>query len=391
MKAIQIETKVGRCESCHRFRNNMEWQVESKVVCLDCFKTLKNQKLINEVIKRVPKIELEPNQIGKRVKKVKEEKPKREITNYREIVLNYLKNTDKPLSVREMYEAKVASKVTLERWLKVLVASGEVITMRSTARTYYIDKDREHLLKDYIQSLCSQKRIKLKDVVLKIIKSSPVPLTPLEINQKQSWHNKSVYPVLKKLLEENKIVCHKVSEIVKLYIDVDRANLLDENSRCFENGELGETKKKILDFIYESSKILSIKDITKGLEIHRSTSLRLCRELERQGLIVMDKGANKNEATLVSPANNERLLIELKNRTYNTTANKLRRFMKLGNAVTLKETYKAVGCGRGRSSTRKYIQKLLVQWECKVIEEDGIVRYVLETQEDKANALVDVK
>lgn len=390
MIAIQIETKVGRCESCHRFRNNMEWQVESKVVCIDCFKTLKNQRLIDEVVKRVPKIELEPNQTGKRVKKVKEEKPKREITNYREIVLTYLKNTDKPLSVREMYESKVTSKVTLERWLKALVVSGEVVTMRSTARAYYIDKDREELLSEYIQSLCSKGSKRIKAIVLQIIKESPLPVTPLQVNQGQSWHHTSGYFALKTLLNEGTIVRRRVSGLLDTYIDVERVDLLDD-SKCNVIKESSLTKYKILDFINEQQRVLAIKDITKVIDVHRSTVLNLLKELESDGLVKLDKSPNNTAATLVAPANNQSVLEELKQITYNSTANKLKRFMELGNAVTLKEIYKAVGCGRGRSSTRKYIQKLLVQWECKVIEEDGIVRYVLETQEDKANALVDVK
>ena len=373
MKAIQIETKVGRCDSCRKFRNNMEWKVEDKVVCLDCFKMFRNQRLIDEVIKKVEK----PTKTPIKVKKVKQERPKRKAVNYRNKILNHLKNTDRPLSVKEMYSDRLASKVTIERWLRVLVKSGEVATMRSTAKAYYIDKEREHLLKEYISSLKIQKKIKLKDIVLKIIKSSPIPLTPLEINIAGDWHNKSIYPVLKKLLNENKIVCHKVSESVRLYIDVKRVDLLTQNSRCFETGELGATKAKILDFIYKSNKVLALSDITKGLNIHRSTSLRLCRELERQGIIKLGKGSLRCEATLVVPTNNQSLLMELDSRVYNSTENKLMRFMKIGNAVTLREIYKAVGCGKGKSSTRSYVQKLLSQWGCEVGDRDGVPTYCL--------------
>jgi hypothetical protein len=377
MKAIQIEAKVGRCDSCRKFRNNMEWKVEDKVVCLDCFKMFRNQRLIDEVIK---KVEIKPTKTVRKVKTVKEvnqERPKREAVNYRIRVLNHLKNTDRPLSVKEMYSDRLASKVTIERWLRVLVKSGEVATMRSTAKAYYINKDREHLLKEYISGLRIQKKIKLKDIVLKIIKSSPIPLTPLEINVAGDWHNKSVYPVLKKLLNENKIVCHKVSESVRLYIDVKRIDLLTQNTRCFEAGELGSTKAKILDFIYKSNKVLALSDITKGLSIHRSTSLRLCRELERQGIVKLGKGSLRCEATLVAPTNNESLLMELDSRIYNSTENKLMRFMKAGNAATLREIYKAVGCGKGKTSTRNYVQKLLSQWRCEVGDRDGVPTYCL--------------
>lgn len=373
MKAIQIETKVGRCDSCRKFRNNMEWKVEDKVVCLDCFKMFKNQRLIDEVIKKVEK----PTKTPIKVKEVKQERPKRKAVNYRNKILNHLKNTDRPLSVKEMYSDRLASKVTIERWLKVLVKSGEVATMRSTAKAYYIDKDREHLLKEYISSLKIQKKIKLKDIVLKIIKSSPIPLTPLEINIAGDWHNKSVYPVLKKLLNENKIVCHKISETVRLYIDVKRVDLLTQNTRCFETGELGATKAKILDFIYKNNKVLALSDITKGLNIHRSTSLRLCKELEKQGIIKIGKGSLRREATLVAPTNNQSLLMELDSRIYNSTESKLMRFMEVGNAFTLREIYKAVGCGKGKTSTRKYVQKLLSQWKCEVGDRDGVPTYCL--------------
>ena len=379
MIAIQIETKVGRCESCHRFRNNMEWKVEDKVVCLDCFKMFRNQKLIDEVVKRVPKIELEPNQTGKRVKKVKEEKPKREITNYREIVLNYLKNTDKPLSVREMYEAKVTSKVTLGRWLKALVVSGEVVTMRSTAKAYYIDSGRKELLCNYIDSLKPKKKTKLNDEVLKRLKSLPRPCTPLEINEKKTWRTKSVYAALNKLVKSGKVVFLNLNKTTKVYIDINRKHLLDEFNQSKRVDILGGNRKKALDFINSNDGVTYVKDLTKVLNANKSTSLRVVYDLINLGLVKAAKGKRHNAALVIVPANNEHLLELFNFVTYDSTENMLRRFMEKGNAVTLDQCYVAVGCNRGSGGTRRYVQKLLAQWGCKVIEEDGIVRYVLET------------
>ena len=374
MIAIQIETKVGRCESCHKFRNNMEWQVESRVVCIDCFKMLKNQKLIDEVVKRVEKVEVDTTKTGK---KVKEDKPKREITNYRQTVLNHLKNTDKPLSVREMYADRVSSKVTLERWLKVLLASGEIVTMKSTARAYYIDADRKDLLDKYIESLKPKKKTTLPDEILKRLKSLSRPSTASQINEEKTWVKKSVYTALVKLVETEKVVFIKLNKVKKIYIDTDRKHLLDEFNQYKKIDVLGGNRKKALDFINSNNKVTYIKDLTNVLRADKSTSLRVVHELIELGLVKCAKGKRHNAALVIVPINNEHLLEQFEFVTYDSTENILRRFMEEGNAVTLDQCYSVVGCKSGSGGTRRYVRRLLKEWKCEISELNGVKTYRL--------------
>ncbi len=374
MIAIQIKTKVGRCESCHKFRNNMEWQVESRVVCIDCFKMLKNQKLIDEVVKRVEKVEVDTTKTGK---KVKEDKPKREITNYRQTVLNHLKNTDKPLSVREMYADRVSSKVTLERWLKVLLASGEIVTMKSTARAYYIDADRKDLLDEYIESLKPKKKTTLPDEILKRLKSLSRPSTASQINEEKTWVKKSVYTALVKLVETEKVVFIKLNKVKKIYIDTDRKHLLDEFNQYKKVDVLGGNRKKALDFINSNNRVTYIKDLTNVLRADKSTSLRVVHELIELGLVKCAKGRRHNAALVIVPINNEHLLEQFEFVTYDSTENILRRFMEEGNAVTLDQCYFVVGCKSGSGGTRRYVRRLLKEWKCEISELNGVKTYRL--------------
>jgi DNA-binding MarR family transcriptional regulator len=352
----------------------MEWQVESRVVCIDCFKMLKNQKLIDEVVKRVEKVEVDTTKTGK---KVKEDKPKREITNYRQTVLNHLKNTDKPLSVREMYADRVSSKVTLERWLKVLLASGEVVAMKSTARAYYIDADRKDLLDEYIESLKPKKKTTLPDEILKRLKSLSRPSTASQINEEKTWVKKSVYTALVKLVKAEKVVFIKLNKVKKIYIDIDRKHLLDEFNQYKKVDVLGGNRKKALDFINSSNGVTYIKDLTKLLGTDKSTSLRVVYDLIKLGLVKVAKGKRHNAALVIVPTNNEYLLEEFKLVTYDSTENILRRFMEEGNAVTLDQCYFVVGCKSGSGGTRRYVRRLLKEWKCEITIINGVKTYRL--------------
>ena len=402
MIAIQINPKVGRCESCRRFRNNMEWRVEceieSKVVCLDCFKTFKNQRLIDEVIPRVVEI--------KKQRKPKTTRPKSILSkpNYPNYVrklpgeprnseiiksnlLSHIKQAESPVSMKRLKKAKIASKNTLDKYIQELLNERE-IRFIELGRRHYIDSKRYESFKNYRlpNGKYAARKLQIFEVVLNIIKDSMHPLTPSEINQHKlcTWNSKSVYPALAKLIESGKVVGTPITEVNSLYIDFERAYMLEEKINYAERNELlTDNARKILDFINSRNELTTNKDLVELTGVDKTTVIRITQDLKEKNLIRSTVyGGVKKRATVIAPLSNEELCRQVDEIEFNSTDKQLRRLMEAGGIYTVSQACIAIGRNRGSNGSRKFIKNLLIEWGCKTVKEGGRgIGYYLEKVE----------
>lgn len=396
MIAIQIEPSVGRCDSCHKFRNNMEWEVDEKVVCLDCYKTFKNQRLIDEVIAKAvvkekkirkprvykPRGILEPKYPNYARKKPGE---LRNVEIIKANLITFIKESPRPVSVAEILAQKIACKTTVRKYLQGLLLTGEVHLL-SLNKGYYIDPERYQEFKDYrpLKGKYAAKKPLLTDKILEIIKASSSPLTPLEINHNQPWHSKSVYPALAKLVEWGKVVCAPTSETSYLYIDIERIHLLEDDINYFEKNLLGKKTRTALELILSKKELTYNKDIAIELGVDKSTVVRIIQSLKDKNLIVASNfGGSKKRATVIAPIGNKELCKQVEEIENNSTDKLLRKLIEnaSGKPYTVSDCCVLIGCHRGSDGSRKFIKKLLIEWGCKTVKKSNGIGYYLEKVE----------
>lgn len=396
MIAIQIELSVGRCGSCKKFRNNMEWKVDEKIVCLDCFKTFKNQRLIDKILTPPKEIKAKTSSKAK-TKAIKEPSIRdsyrtkmaanREYLSSKDAVIGFIKASEKPVAVNEMHAAKVASKITLWKWINNLFKNGDIVFTTIKRKKYYIDFERKYLLDNFLgeaKIVVKKKVVKtlLANKILKVIKESPVPLTPFEINQGNDWAEKSIYPALATLVRSGKIVACPVSLVNQIYIDVKRRHLLEKDINYLEkNNLLGKKTRDALDFILSRNKITSNKDIAEYLGVDRSTSIRIVQSLKEKKLIhTSNFGGVKKRSTVVAPLSNQELCRQIDEIEFNSTDKQIKRLMDTGETYTISECCLAIGSS-GSDGTRQFIKNLLIKWGCKTVKKGNGIGYYLEKVE----------
>ena len=395
MIAIQIEQVVGRCGSCKRFRNNMEWKVDEKVVCIDCFKTFKNQRLIDEILTS-PKTIKAKTSLKAKTKTIKEPSIRssyktrmsadREYLSSKDAVIGFIMASEKPVGVNEIHVAKVASKITIWKWINNLFKNGDIVFTTIGTKKYYIDSKRKYLLDNLLEARTVKKKVVktlLADKILEVIKSSPNALTPFEINQGNDWAEKSIYPALAKLVSSGKIVACPVSLVNQIYIDVERRHLLEKDINYFEkNNLLGKKTREALDFILARNKITFNKDIAEYLSVDKSVAIRIVQSLREKKLIYTSNfGGAKKRSTVVAPSNNPVLCKQIDEIEFNSTDKQIKRLMETGETYTVSECCLAIGCSRGSDGTRKFIKKLLMEWRCKTVKKSNGIGYYLEKVE----------
>ena len=157
----QIEKTFGRCGSCGRYRGCCH-ESDSKILCLDCITTLKNQRRLTII--QQPGIRPSPVQQAKlktpripRIRKDKPKKIKKKIKLYREFgrgllqkeILNLLKRTKAGFSLSDI--ARKLRSLPTSTWITItrLVKDGKVAYIGKQRNRIYAHPNHAEILEKY--------------------------------------------------------------------------------------------------------------------------------------------------------------------------------------------------------------------------------------------------
>ena len=157
----QIEKTFGRCGSCGRYRGCCH-ESDSKILCLDCITTLKNQRRLTII--QQPGIRPSPVKQAKlklpripRIRKDKPKKIKKKIKLYRKFnrsllqkeILNLLKRTKAGFSLSDI--ARKLRSLPTSTWITIsrLVEDGKIVYVGKQRNRIYAHPSHAEVLEKY--------------------------------------------------------------------------------------------------------------------------------------------------------------------------------------------------------------------------------------------------
>lgn len=231
MQAVKLQNvSVGRCGSCHRFRNNMEFEVDKKIVCMDCFVKFKNQRLITK-IQAPAKPKSSPNKPPRQPRKPKEfkgrgiankEKKDKSVQEFYEFLVNhgtYIKIKD---------TSNFGTRPSIYRYIHEL--GDKVKTAIVKHQMYVVTADKSYLLDELTQPappVVKEKKLTLEDKVLACVLASENPITVMEVARANGFNRIPCYRVFNKLVEK-KLIAKLDTPSTSYYIGIDKSELLND-------------------------------------------------------------------------------------------------------------------------------------------------------------------
>lgn len=326
MLAYQVETFVGRCSSCKAFRNTLQWYIEEKQSCCDrCLQIFKNQNKISEFHyfkknncteveclsdldtelkeKRVPKPKKEKPVKLKR-EKVKKEKVKKERRNdskLRSEILAFVTSSEQPMTIEELNSRHCSS---IWYQIKILEKEGS-ISIKKKRNLYIIDKKREYLLDEYIDSdeaIAGRKRlyerklaaqtIELQNKMMSFVKNSERPITAQElfeylgIDPDNSW----VYHNLSRMKEDKLIIYSE--QYPRYFVDIKRRELLSNVQAEYGNNA---TRKELIRILEEADHTLTLDQLETITGLSRETVRVYLKHFDSTNLVSRFSISNKDQ------------------------------------------------------------------------------------------------
>jgi Fe2+ or Zn2+ uptake regulation protein len=261
-----IPSTAGRCYKCHRFRYCEHQSESGKIICPDCIQTLRNQRLLTEIIPQHP----EPNPLRQRkprqekpiiAKPQKEAKPRAKYVSSIEKIRKLLQESEKALTAKEIVASGVCGhRTSVYKTLNRLIETGAVVASSDTAKNrVFIDKNRVYLLQ-IERTVRRHKFVQMnRNRVLNYIKRERRILTIADIVAATNITKKTVIRVVNFWGEAGDLTLIKVSERGNRlhFVPSDNAELVTE---LMELDQLS-TANQVRKILESSDRGVSIGDV----------------------------------------------------------------------------------------------------------------------------------
>ena len=286
----QIEKTFGRCGSCGRYRGCCH-EFDSKILCLDCITTLKNQRRL--IIIQQPGIRPSPVQQAKlktpRIRnKDKPKKIKKKIKLYREFgrgllqkeILNLLKRTKAGFSLSDI--ARKLRSLPTSTWITIsrLVEDGKIVYVGKQRNRIYAHPSHAEVLEKYRGVMVS--RLSTIEKVKAILDASDIITSATEICGKITGKKSktSVLYCLRFLVVRGDAVSYFD------YQEHGEKFVSTTNEKAFYDFNNNQPQHKILNFLKEGPK--NKQEISRHLgNVRRCTAgvTKILADLQEQGEI----------------------------------------------------------------------------------------------------------
>ena len=215
--------------------------------------------------------------------------------------------------------------------------------------------------------------------VLNLIKESDKALTASEIIKNTCGHKNTIYKVINQLISSGDIVGSDKTKD-RLFIDKDRADLLQVKRDREIKQRRTKTPEKILNYIRKQNRILTCFDVAKGISINKKTVIRTVRLLEERGVISLIRIFEKGGSFYFAASDNPQLVQQLTEVDQQSTASQVRKFLESNTGgVSIGDALVAIGKKRRNGGSYNYIKKLFEQWGCETYKKGYGLYYYLPT------------
>lgn len=294
----QIEKTFGRCGSCHRYRG-CNHESESKILCLDCVTTLRNQQRLTIISQpktepsSVKQAKLKTPRVRKNKPKEIKNKPKeikKKIKLYREFgsgllqkeILDLLKRNNAGFSLSDI--ARKLRSLPTSTWITTtrLVEDGEIVYVGKQRNRIYAHHSHAEVLEKY-RGVCVS-RLPTIEKVKAILDASDKITSATEIYSKVKGKKSKTsirYCLRFLVVRGDAVSCFDYQEHGEKFVSTT-------NEKAFFDFNNNQPHHKILNFLKDGPK--NKQEISQHLGNLRRCTIgvsKILAELQGQGKIAI--------------------------------------------------------------------------------------------------------